>query len=94
MKKKKKKIIKSLAYQPTKLVRHQIDNPFRVMKYFFADFTTHETRENLWELYQGWVYHSSSYVNDQAIKDMLCFYTQLEEFLEASYLYTQLTKHS
>jgi len=89
----KKKIIRSLNYQPTKLVRHQIDNPFKVMTYFFIDFTIHETRDNLLELYQGWVYHSPAYADDQAIKDMLCFYIQLREFLEDSYLYTQLTKH-
>lgn len=79
---KKKKIIRNLDYQPTNLVRYQIDNPLRVMTYFYADFTIQETRDNLWELYQGWVYHSSGYVNDQEIKDMLCFYTQLREFLE------------
>lgn len=90
---KTKKIIKNLNYQPTKLLNHQIDNPLRVMSYFFADFPIHETRDNLWELYRGWIYHSAGYASDQITKDMLDFYTQFREFLEASYVYTQLNEH-
>ncbi|MBB5645899.1 hypothetical protein [Pedobacter cryoconitis] len=85
---KRKKINKKLNYQPTKLQKHKLENPFDVMDYFFHDFPIHETRDNLWELYKGWVYNSSQYANEQITKDMLCFYTQFSEFLDACYVFT------
>lgn len=87
---KKKKIIKKLNYQPIKLQAHELQNPFAVMDFFFHDFPIEETRDNLWELYKGWVNDSSQYVTEQNIKDMLCFYTQFREFLDACYLYTKM----
>lgn len=85
---KRNKINKRLNYQPTKLQKHELENPFDVMDYFFHDFPIHEIRDNLWELYKGWVYNSSQYANEQITKDMLCFYTQFSEFLDACYVFT------
>ncbi|AMP97892.1 hypothetical protein AY601_0955 [Pedobacter cryoconitis] len=87
---KRKKIMKELNYQPTRLQAREIKDPFETMDYFFHDFPIHETRENFWELYKGWVIQSSQYANEETIKDMLCFYTQFMEFLDASYLYTKM----
>lgn len=87
---KKKKINKKLNYQPTRLQAHELKNPFEVMDFFFHDFPIHETRDNLWELYKGWVHHSSQYANEQITKDMLCFYTQFMEFLDACYVFTKM----
>lgn len=87
---KRKKIIKKLNYQPTRLQLREIKKPFETMDYFFHDFPIHEIRENFWELYKGWVNHSSQYAHEETIKDMLCFYTQFMEFLDASYIYTKM----
>jgi len=89
---KKKKILKKLNYQPTKLQVDAIKNPFVVMHDFFADYPIEETRDKVWELYKSWIYHSSQYADQELTKDMLCFFTQLKEFLDASYLYTQMKK--
>jgi len=89
---KKKKIFKKLNYQPTRLQDHQLSNPLKVMGYFFYDFPIHETRDNLWKLYEGWVYHSASYADEKITADMLCFFTQFSEFLEACYLYTEMSQ--
>lgn len=87
---KKKNVSKQLNFQPTKLQNQQLENPFEVMDFFFQDFPIHETRNNLWELYKGWVYNSSQYANEEITKDMLCFYTQFSEFLDACYVYTKM----
>lgn len=87
---KRKKIMKKLNYQPTSLQVHEIKNPFETMDYFFHDFPIHETRASFWELYKGWVIQSSQYANEETIKNMLCFYTQFMEFLDASYIYTKM----
>ena len=89
---KKKKIIKKLNYQPTKLQEHELADPLKVMDFFFHGFPIHETRDNLRELYNGWVYHSSQYATERITKDMLCFFTQFSEFLDAVYLYTEMNK--
>ena len=91
---KRKKIIKKLNFQPTKLQEHHLKNPFEIMDLFFRDFSIQETRDNLWELYKGWVYHSSQYTNEQITKDMLCFYTQFSEFIDACYVFTESKKKS
>lgn len=67
---KKKKIIKKLNYQPTKLQAHELENLFAVMDFFFYDFPIEETQDNLWELYKAWAYNSSQYATVQNIKDM------------------------
>jgi len=89
---KRKKIIKKLSYQPTSLQASQIKSPLEVMDFFFHDFPIHETRENMWELYKGWANDSSQYASEEIIKDMLCFYTQFMEFLDASFIYTKMMK--
>ena len=86
---KKKRIIRNLNYQPHQLQDHQLSDPLKVMTYFFADFPIHESRDRLRELYEGWVYHSSGYATGQTVKDMLDFYVQFREFLEACYVCTE-----
>ncbi|WP_158797514.1 hypothetical protein [Pedobacter sp. L105] len=86
---KTKKIIKKLNYQPTRLQEHQLKNPLKVMRYFFYDFPIHETRDNLSELYKGWVYNSAPYADEKITTDMLCFFTQFNEFLDACYVFTE-----
>lgn len=88
-----KRIKKQLDYQPTGLTEAQIQNPLKLMTYFFTDFPIHETRENLWELYKGWIHHSSQYVDETQTKDMLCFYNQFTEFVNACYVYSEMKKH-
>jgi len=85
---KKKKIIKKLSYQPTRLQGYQLNDPLKVMRYFFQDFPIHVARENLLEIHKGWVYHSAGYADEKMTTDMLCFMTQFVEFLEASYVIT------
>lgn len=81
--------MKKLNYQPTRLQASALKNPFETMDYFFHDFPINQTRDNFWELYKGWVIQSSQYADEETIKDMLCFYTQFMEFLDASYIYIQ-----
>ena len=87
-----KRIKKQLDYQPTGLTEAQIQNPLKLMTYFFADFPIHETRENLWELYKGWVHYSSENMNAKESIDMICFYNLFIEFISASYVYVKTKK--
>lgn len=83
-------IKKQLNYQPAGLTETQMENPFKLMSHFFTDFPVHETRENLWELYNGWINYSSAYVDANQTKDMLCFYNQFKEFVNACYVYSEM----
>lgn len=89
---KMKKIKKQLNYQPSGLTADQMENPVRLMSYFFADFPIHETRDNLWELYKAWIYHSAAYRDEDLTKNMMCFYTQFLEMVNACYIYAEMTK--
>lgn len=79
-------IIKQLNYQPTRLSDREIQYPQEIIASFFLNYPIHEARANLWQLYQGWVYHSRDYANSEMIECMMMFYEQLIGFAEASYI--------
>ena len=85
-------ILKKLNYQPTRLAEGDINDPMGLISYFFVNYTVHGTRENIWNLYQSWAYHSAEYASADMTKDMLLFYNQLIEFLEACYVLTERAK--
>lgn len=84
--------IQKLDYQPTNLSECELENPFRVISDFFDNNALHDIREKTWQLYKGWVTGSSDYAEGQDNVDMLFFYTQLIDFLNASYLYAEQEK--
>lgn len=85
-------ILKNLNYQPTCLTKDELENPLEAMTSFFANHSIHQSRENLWQLYKGWIYHSSEYIDDEQSKDMVFFYSQLIELLNVSFVYTEKKK--
>jgi len=87
-----KKIMETLNYQPAGLTNAELENPYLVLSDFFQNHPLHDIRENIWRLYKGWVNYSSDFVDGNANMEMLFFYTQLLDFLNASYVYTKKQK--
>jgi hypothetical protein len=85
-------IIKALNYQPVCLSEDELENPLNTMTYFFVNYPIHQAREHIWHLYNSWINHSSEYVDAEQVKDMAFFYTQVIEFLNTSFVYTEKKK--
>lgn len=86
------KIYKKLNYQPTGFTDHELENPLHIITYFFDSHALHDLREKAWQLYKGWVNSSSTFADGEENAKMLFFYTQLIEFLNACYVYTEKQK--
>lgn len=82
-----KKTLKQLEFQPTTLSKKQIENPENVMAYFFDNFPIHDCRSKTWALYKGWTSYAVEHADSLESVDMLLFYEQLIEFMNASFLY-------
>jgi hypothetical protein len=82
--------IVSLNYQPSQLTERELDYPAEVIASFFAENELHQIRANIWELYKGWVSSCIHFAEGKQYADMLFFYSQLIDFLDASYLQMQL----
>lgn len=85
-------LLKKLNYQPSSLSDGELERPEGVIREFFENYPIHETREHLWELYKGWTYHASEYVDSEQTKDMIFFYTQIIGLLNASYICAEKRK--
>lgn len=88
------KIMKKLDYQPTGLTNADLENPFGLIADFYDNNKLHETREKLWQLYRSWVGHSTGFAEGEENADMLYFYTQLIDLMNACYIYTEKKKLS
>jgi hypothetical protein len=84
-----KKVIANLNFQPNSLTERELEDPKIVLLDFFENHPIHETRETVWELYKAWVNHMTEFTDGKSNADMLFFYTQLIDFLNASYLQIQ-----
>lgn len=84
--------MKRLDYQPSSLTSHELENPLEVITDFFDNHALHEVRNSVWELYKGWVNYSSDFLEAKETTDMLFFYSQLINFINASYLYAERKK--
>lgn len=85
-------VMKKLYYQPVNLTDNELKNPLSVIKDFFGNHDLHEIREKSWQLYLGWVNYSSDFAEGKESADMLFFYTQLVDFINASYLHNEKIK--
>ena len=85
-------LFKKLNYQPSTLTSKELENPEEVIRSFFDNHPIHCTRTHLWELYKGWLYHSSEYADGEISKTMLSFYTQIILLLEASFVCVEKKK--
>ena len=86
-------IYKKLNYQPpSTLTDYGLENPLHIITDFFSSHALHDLREKAWQLYKGWVISSSDFADGEENAKMLFFYTQLIEFLNASYVYTKKKK--
>lgn len=85
-------ILKGLEHQPVDLTQDELENPEKVISIFFDTHSLQQSRANLWKLYKGWIYDSSEYADKEETKKMMFFYTQLVEFINASYIYIEKKK--
>lgn len=81
-----KKILKKLNYQPTIFTEKELLNPEMVLTNFFDNFPIHECRNKLWDLHKGWTIYAGEHADALKIVDMILFYDQLIEFMNASLL--------
>ncbi len=79
----------SINYQPSQLTSKELSNPTEVLSNFFEINELHQIRTNLFELYKGWVNHASDTVEGKKYAEMLFFYQQMINFIDASYLINQ-----
>lgn len=80
--------------QPSQLSEWEIAYPAEIVAEFFNEHELHKIRANIWELYKGWVHSCIDLAEGKQYADMLFFYSQLIDFLDASYLQQQLnTEH-
>ncbi len=86
-------ILKNLNYQPSNLSTDEMENPMELMTSYFSNCALYQCRENIGQLFKGWLYHSSEFADEVMIREMLFFYTQTIEFLNASYVYTEKMKN-
>lgn len=86
-------IYKKLNYQPpSSLTDYESENPLLIITEFFNSHALHDLREKTWLLYKGWVISSADFDDGEENAKMLFFYTQLIDFINASYVYTQQKK--
>lgn len=85
-------IMKKLDYQPANLSDYELESPLSTMSDFFDNNDLHHIREKAWQLYKGWVNYSVDFAEGEENADMLYFYTQLVEFINASFIYTEKRK--
>lgn len=81
--------LKKLDYQPANLSQEELQHPEVILASFFDNFPIHECRTQLWELYKGWTYHAVESADATQSVEMLLFYDQLIEFVNASFLYVE-----
>lgn len=86
-------IMKKLNHQPSNLSAQHLDKPLMVIAEFFENNELHEVRDKLWELYKGWVNNSIDFAEGEENADMLFFYTQLIDMLNACYVYNEKNKN-
>lgn len=89
-----KDIIEKLDYQPCGLTQDQITNPLDTITDFYNERHLHAVRSKLWELYSGWIVHLVDFAEGDQNAEMLFFYTQLVELVNAGYVFTQMNKKS
>lgn len=85
-------IMKKLDYQPANLTDYELERPLSTMTDFFDNNELHAVRENAWQLYKGWVNSSIEFAEGDENADMLYFYSQLIEFMNAAFIYTEKRK--
>ncbi|MBB5620976.1 hypothetical protein HDE69_002029 [Pedobacter cryoconitis] len=85
-------VMKRLDYQPSSLSNYELEHPLEVVTVFFDNHALHDIREKVWQLYKGWVVYSSDFTEGKEATDMLFFYSQLIDFLNASYVYANKKK--
>lgn len=81
--------IQRLDYQPSSLSDYELEHPLEIVNDFFDNHALHDIREKVWQLYKGWVVYSSDFTEAKETIDMLFFYSQLINFVNASYVYTK-----
>ena len=59
------------------------------MQRFMHDQPIAAIRENLYELYKGWMFTYANQVDSDEVVNMLLFFDQLKAFLESVYLTSQ-----
>ncbi|TDO23364.1 hypothetical protein [Pedobacter duraquae] len=84
-------ILKRLNFQPATLTITEMENPEQVLATFFENCPIHEVRENLWEMYKGWIYNSAEYTDPDQTRAMMSFYTELVNFVNAAFLSAEKT---
>ncbi|WP_316839130.1 hypothetical protein [Pedobacter gandavensis] len=82
-----KQTLKQLDFQPNNLTQEEMLNPEIVLANFFDNFPIHECRSKTWELYKGWTSYAVENADATQAVDMLLFYDQLIEFMNASFVY-------
>ncbi|TCC99659.1 hypothetical protein [Pedobacter hiemivivus] len=85
-------IMKKLDYQPSNLSDYELEKPLNVMNDFFDNNNLHEIRKKAWQLYKGWVNNSVGFTEGDENADMLYFYTQLVQFINVAFIYTEKRK--
>lgn len=81
-----KKTFKQLDYQPAIFTEYELLNPEIILANFFDNFPIHECRSKLWELHKGWTIYAGEHAEALEFVDMILFYDQLIEFMNASLL--------
>lgn len=84
--------LKKLNYQPADLSNIDLSNPEGVVNAFFENYPIHKIREHLWELYKGWTYHAAEYADTEQTRSMIFFYTEMIDFLNASFICAEKRK--
>lgn len=85
-------IMKKLDYQPANLSDYELEMPLSAMTDFFKNNDLHHIRENAWQLYTGWVNNSADFDHGEENANMLFFYTQLVDFINVTFIYTEKKK--
>ena len=85
-------ILKKLDYQPANLTDYELERPLSTMTDFFDNNDLHNVRDKAWQLYKGWVNNSADFAEGEENANMLFFYTQLVDFINASFIYTEKRK--
>ena len=83
-----------LHYQPSTLTKAEIEDPSLVLTSFFDSHTLQQARQNIWEFYKGWVNYVSDFSDGELNANMLFFYSQLVDLVDASYLSMQRSKEN
>ncbi|WP_316814783.1 hypothetical protein [Pedobacter nyackensis] len=85
-------VMQKLDYQPSSLSEYELEHPLQVITDFFDNYPIHEIRDKIWQLYKGWVNNSADFAEGEENAGMLFLYTQLIDFLNASYVYAEKKK--